>query len=151
MRAQRAGHIIQVSSIGGVAAFPTIGMYHASKWGLEGFSEALAYEVAEFGIKVTLVEPSGFATDWAGASAKHATPLAAYAPAHSVIAERRKQLPPGDPRGTVKAILQLVDSEDPPLRLLLGSAAVQIATTLYQRKLATWKAWEDVSRNADKP
>jgi NAD(P)-dependent dehydrogenase (short-subunit alcohol dehydrogenase family) len=151
MRAQRAGHIIQVSSIGGVAAFPTIGMYHASKWGLEGFSEALAYEVAEFGIKVTLVEPSGFATDWAGASAKHATPMAAYAPAHAVIAERRKQVPPGDPRGTVKAILQLVDSEDPPLRLLLGSAAVQIATTLYQRKLATWKAWEDVSRNADKP
>ncbi len=129
------------------AAFPNIGIYHASKWGLEGFSEALSYEVAEFGIKVTLVEPSGFATDWAGSSAKQATPIAAYAPAHAAMAERRKRFTPGDPKGTVKAILQLVDSEDPPLRLLLGSAAVQIAMTLYQRKLATWKAWEGVSKD----
>jgi NAD(P)-dependent dehydrogenase (short-subunit alcohol dehydrogenase family) len=151
MRAQQAGHILQVSSIGGVAAFPSIGIYHASKWGLEGFSEALSHEVAEFGIKVTLVEPSGFSTDWAGASAKQATPIAAYAPAHAAMAERRKYLPPADPQGTVKAILQLVDSDDPPLRLLLGSAAVKIATTLYPQKLATWKAWEEVSRNADKP
>jgi NAD(P)-dependent dehydrogenase (short-subunit alcohol dehydrogenase family) len=151
MRAQRSGHLLQVSSIGGVAAFPSIGIYHASKWGLEGFSEALSREVAEFGIKVTLVEPSGFSTDWAGASAKFATPIDVYAPARAAMAERRKQLPAADPRGTVKAILQLVDSDDPPLRLLLGSAAVQIATTLYPQKLATWKAWEDVSRNADKP
>jgi NAD(P)-dependent dehydrogenase (short-subunit alcohol dehydrogenase family) len=150
MRAQRAGHILQVSSIGGVAAFPNIGIYHASKWGLEGFSEALSYEVAEFGIKVTLVEPSGFSTDWAGPSAKTATPIAAYAPAHAAMAERRKRFTPGDPKGTVKAILQLVDSSDPPLRLLLGCAAVQIATMLYPQKLATWKAWEEVSKDADK-
>src|ERR1700723_1259053 len=75
MRAQKSGHIIQISSIGGVNAFPTIGLYHASKWGLEGFSQALAAEVAGFGIKVTIVEPGGFATDWGGASAKHAKPM----------------------------------------------------------------------------
>ena len=66
MREQRSGHIIQVSSIGGVNAFPTLGMYHASKWGLEAFSQSLAAEVAGFGIKVTIIEPGGYSTDWAG-------------------------------------------------------------------------------------
>jgi NAD(P)-dependent dehydrogenase (short-subunit alcohol dehydrogenase family) len=74
LRAQRSGHIIQVSSIGGISAFPNVGIYHASKWALEGFSQALAQEVASFGVHVTLVEPGGFSTDWAGSSAKHATP-----------------------------------------------------------------------------
>jgi NAD(P)-dependent dehydrogenase (short-subunit alcohol dehydrogenase family) len=75
MRAQGSGHIIQVSSIGGVNAFPTIGLYHASKWGLEGFSQALSAEVAAFGIKVTIVEPGGYATDWGGSSAIRATAI----------------------------------------------------------------------------
>src|SRR5580704_188782 len=70
MRAQRSGHIIQISSIGGITAFPAVGLYHASKWGLEGLSQSLAAEVAGFGIKVTIVEPGGFATEWGGASAK---------------------------------------------------------------------------------
>lgn len=78
LRAQGSGHILQVSSIGGVTAFPNVGMYHASKWALEGISQALAQEVAAFGIKVTLIEPTGYSTDWAGPSARHATPLAAY-------------------------------------------------------------------------
>src|SRR5271168_1996046 len=78
MRAQKSGHIIQVSSIGGVNAFPTVGLYHASKWALEGFSQSLAAEVASFGIKVTIVEPGGFATDWGGASAKRAAEMAVY-------------------------------------------------------------------------
>jgi NAD(P)-dependent dehydrogenase (short-subunit alcohol dehydrogenase family) len=151
LRARRAGHILQVSSVGGVGAFPNIGIYHASKWGLEGLSEALAQEVAAFGIKVTLVEPSGFSTDWAGASAKNAAPLAAYEPARAAMIERRKLSPQADPRGTVKAILQLVDAPDPPLRLLLGSAAVRIANALYPQRLATWKSWEAVSIAADKP
>src|SRR5579859_3724474 len=75
MRAQRSGHILQVSSIGGVNAFPTLGLYHASKWALEGFSQSLAAEVAGFGIKVTLIEPGGYATDWSGPSAVRAAPL----------------------------------------------------------------------------
>ncbi|HWF22120.1 MAG TPA: SDR family NAD(P)-dependent oxidoreductase [Acidimicrobiales bacterium] len=79
MRAQRSGHIIQVSSIGGISAFPTVGAYHASKWALEGFSQAISQEVADFGIKVTLIEPGGFSTDWAGPASKHSDENPAYA------------------------------------------------------------------------
>src|ERR1700693_1492457 len=100
MRAQGSGHIIQVSSIGGVNAFPTIGLYHASKWGLEGFSQALSAEVAAFGIKVTIVEPGGYATDWGGSSAIHATPIPAYDPARARIAAFRSNNVPGDPEAT---------------------------------------------------
>ena len=82
LREQGSGHLLQVSSIGGISAFPNIGIYNASKWALEGFSQALAAEVADFGIKVTLIEPGGFDTDWGGASAKHATPLPAYQRSH---------------------------------------------------------------------
>src|SRR5271170_5441222 len=93
LREQRSGHFIQVSSIGGVVAFAGIGMYHASKWGLEGFSEALALEVAEFGINVTLVEPGGFDTDWGGSSAVRADPMEPYADAHAKMAARASELP----------------------------------------------------------
>ena len=78
LREQGGGHIIQVSSIGGVSAFMNTGAYHASKWALEGFSQSLSPEVAGFGIKVTLIEPTGYSTDWSGSSAKHATPLRVY-------------------------------------------------------------------------
>src|SRR3546814_11924030 len=87
MREQGSGHIIQVSSIGGISAFANLSAYHASKWALEGFSQALAQEVAEFGIKVTLIEPGGFATDWAGPSSRHSDPL----PAYDAARERRSQ------------------------------------------------------------
>src|SRR5216683_530176 len=97
MRAQKSGHIIQVSSIGGVNAFPTIGLYHASKWGLEGFSQSLAAEVAGFGIKVTIVEPGGFATDWGGPSAQRAAQMPAYDGARAAIAGFRSTNIPGDP------------------------------------------------------
>ena len=88
LRAQGSGHILQVSSIGGISAFPTVGIYHASKWALEGISQALAQEVAGFGIKVTLIEPGGFSTDWGGSSAGHATPIAAYDGVREVAANR---------------------------------------------------------------
>src|SRR3954466_10573229 len=81
LRAQGSGHILQVSSIGGISAFPNVGIYHASKWALEGFSQTLAQEVAPFGVHVTLIEPGGFATDWAGPSAKHSAPRPVYAEA----------------------------------------------------------------------
>jgi NAD(P)-dependent dehydrogenase (short-subunit alcohol dehydrogenase family) len=110
MRAQKSGHIIQVSSIGGVNAFPTIGLYHASKWALEGFSQALAQEVAPFGISVTLVEPGGYATEWGGASAKHAVPIPAYEGVRAAIAAFRKGSIPGDPEATGAAILKLAAS-----------------------------------------
>src|SRR5271167_4302619 len=100
MRAQGSGHIIQVSSIGGVNAFPTVGLYHASKWGLEGFSQSLATEVAGFGIKVTIVEPVGFATDWSGPSAKRATKMAVYDGARAAIQGIRTRGVRGDPIAT---------------------------------------------------
>jgi NAD(P)-dependent dehydrogenase (short-subunit alcohol dehydrogenase family) len=95
LREQGSGHIIQVSSIGGVSAFMNTGAYHASKWALEGFSQSLSAEVASFGIKVTLVEPTGYSTDWSGSSAKHATPLPAYDQIRDSAAKARAS---GSPR-----------------------------------------------------
>ena len=108
LREQGSGHIIQVSSIGGVQAFPTIGMYHASKWGLEGFSQSLAGEVAGFGIKVTLVEPTGYSTDWGGPSAVRAESIAAYEPVREQLAARFGAVRGrrGDPHATGPAILE---------------------------------------------
>jgi NAD(P)-dependent dehydrogenase (short-subunit alcohol dehydrogenase family) len=148
MRAQRSGHIIQVSSIGGVNAFPTIGLYHASKWGLEGFSQALAAEVAAFGIKVTLVEPGGYATDWGGASAIRATPIAAYDSARERIAEFRRNNTPGDPQATGPAILKLVDAQDPPLRIFFGSGGLAMTRAEYARRLENWEKWNALSVEA---
>src|SRR5580704_17924675 len=87
----RRGHIIQVSSIGGISAFMNTGAYHASKWALEGFSQSLSLEVGRFGIKVTLVEPAGYSTDWSGSSAVHSTPLPAYDGAREEALQSRKK------------------------------------------------------------
>ena len=148
LRAQRSGHIIQVSSIGGVNAFPTVGLYHASKWALEGFSQSLASEVAEFGIKVTLVEPGGYATDWGGPSAKRARPLAAYDGARAAIAAFRSGNVPGDPDATGPAILKLVDAKDPPLRIFFGSSGLRMTRLEYAKRLETWQQWNPLSLEA---
>jgi NAD(P)-dependent dehydrogenase (short-subunit alcohol dehydrogenase family) len=148
MRAQGSGHILQVSSIGGVNAFPTVGLYHASKWGLEGFSQSLAAEVAGFGIKVTLIEPGGYATDWGGASAKRATPMPAYDGARAAIAAFRGKNIPGDPDATGPAILKLVDAKDPPLRIFFGSGGLPMTRTEYAKRIETWERWNHVSMEA---
>jgi NAD(P)-dependent dehydrogenase (short-subunit alcohol dehydrogenase family) len=148
MRAQGSGHIIQVSSIGGVNAFPTVGLYHASKWGLEGFSQSLAAEVAGFGIKVTIVEPGGFATDWSGPSAKRAAPMAVYDSARAAIAAFRSSSIPGDPDATGPAILKVVDATDPPLRIFFGSGGLPMTRAEYARRIETWEKWSDVSMEA---
>ena len=148
MRAQQSGHIIQVSSIGGVNAFPTIGLYHASKWGLEGFSQALAAEVAAFGIKVTIVEPGGYATDWSGPSAKRATPIAAYDDLRAARERFRSGFVPGDPEATGPAILKVVDAEDPPLRVFFGSSGLAMTKAEYARRIETWEKWNDLSLEA---
>ncbi len=145
MRAQGSGHIIQVSSIGGVNAFPTVGLYHASKWGLEGFSQSLATEVAGFGIKVTLVEPGGFATDWGGPSAIRATPMPAYDAARAAIASWRSGNVPGDPDATGPAILKVVDAAEPPLRIFFGASGLPMTKAEYARRIETWEKWNDVS------
>jgi NAD(P)-dependent dehydrogenase (short-subunit alcohol dehydrogenase family) len=148
MRAQGSGHIIQVSSIGGVNAFPTIGLYHASKWALEGFSQSLAAEVAEFGIKVTIVEPGGYATEWGGASAKRAAQLSAYDGARAKIAAFRSGNIPGDPDATGPAILKLVDAEQPPLRIFFGSGGLPLTRAEYARRIETWEKWNALSIEA---
>ena len=148
MRAQGSGHIIQISSIGGVNAFPTIGLYHASKWGLEGFSQALAAEVAAFGIKVTIVEPAGYATDWGGPSAIRATANPAYDAAHAAITAFRTSVVPGDPAATGPAMLKLVDAQDPPLRIFFGSAGLPMTRAEYAKRIDTWEKWNALSVEA---
>jgi NAD(P)-dependent dehydrogenase (short-subunit alcohol dehydrogenase family) len=148
LRGQGSGHILQVSSIGGIAAFPLVGVYNASKWGLEGFSEALAAEVAPHGIKVTLVEPGPYATDWAGSSGVRATPIDAYDDLRAARAEAAADRPSPGPEVTAEAILTLVDADEPPLRLFLGSFPLAIAERAYADRLATWRAWQPVSERA---
>jgi NAD(P)-dependent dehydrogenase (short-subunit alcohol dehydrogenase family) len=150
LREQGGGHIIQVSSIGGISAFANIGMYHASKWALEGFSQALASEVAGFAIKVTIIEPGGFSTDWGGSSAKHATALPAYDAAREVSAQYRaaRQSTPGVPFATREAILKIVDAPNPPLRIFFGDGPLAIAEADYASRLALWREWEPVSIEA---
>jgi NAD(P)-dependent dehydrogenase (short-subunit alcohol dehydrogenase family) len=147
MRAQRSGHIIQVSSLGGITAFPAIGAYHASKWALEGFSQSLAQEVAGFGIKVTLIEPGGYTTDWVGPSAKRSKENPAYANVREAQT-RSWAASPGDPRATRGAILKVVDADDPPLRIFFGKAPIDVATKEYESRLATWNQWQPVSVEA---
>jgi NAD(P)-dependent dehydrogenase (short-subunit alcohol dehydrogenase family) len=150
LREQGGGHIVQVSSIGGISAFPNIGAYHASKWALEGFSQALAQEVADFGIRVTVIEPGGFSTDWGGSSARHASPLPAYDGVRDKAAEfrRTRTQSQGDPSASARAVLKVIDSENPPLRVFFGDGPLQIATDDYESRLATWRAWESVSIEA---
>jgi NAD(P)-dependent dehydrogenase (short-subunit alcohol dehydrogenase family) len=150
LREQRSGHILQVSSIGGISAFPNIGIYNASKWALEAFSQSLAQEVADFGVKVTLIEPGGYSTDWGGSSAKHATPLPAYDEFRAKAAEERKARigSPGDPVATREAVLKVVDAENPPLRIFFGYGPLGIATRDYESRLAQWREWEPVSIEA---
>ena len=146
LRAQGSGHFLQVSSIGGITAFASIGMYHASKWALEGLSQSLAQEVAGFGIKVTLIEPGGYATDWGGSSARHAAPLPAYDEVREQAANRpSRRSSPGDPVATRGAVLTLVDSENPPLRVFFGEAPLAIATADYESRLASWNQWQPLS------
>lgn len=150
LRAQGGGHILQVSSVGGISAFPNIGIYNASKWALEGFSQALAQEVADFGIKVTLIEPGGFETDWGGASAKHASQNPAYDAYRVKAAEQRKvrMSTPGNPGATAAVVLQLVDMDEPPLRVFFGTAAPAIAKPDYESRLALWDKFNYLSVEA---
>jgi NAD(P)-dependent dehydrogenase (short-subunit alcohol dehydrogenase family) len=155
LRAQRGGHVVQISSVGGVAGFPMVGLYNASKFALEGLSEALAQEVAEFGIKVTLVEPGALRTDWPQASLSLAAPVDAYANARAerleAMADEYEGRQPGDPRRVAAAILELVDAPRPPLRLLAGSGAFDVATARLRSQLAEWAAWEQTARATDFP
>lgn len=149
LRAQGSGHILQISSIAALGGFPSTGLYSASKFALEGMSEALAAEAATFGVKLTIVQPGGYWTDlYSHVTAT--TPSDAYT---SLRAELERQWAEGsvdsDPRLAADAMLILVDSDNPPLRLLLGSMVYDLAQNLTSQRAETWAAWEDVSRAAE--
>ncbi|MFE3450799.1 SDR family oxidoreductase [Nonomuraea sp. NPDC059194] len=150
LRAQGAGHIVQISSIAALGGFPSTGLYSASKFALEGMSEALAMEAAAFGVKVTIVQPGGYWTDLY-TSMTSTTPAEPYGPLRDELA---KQWAEGsidsDPRLAAEAMLKLVDSENPPLRLLLGSMVYDLAIDISRRRMEVWAEWEQVSRDAEK-
>ncbi|MEV0218540.1 SDR family NAD(P)-dependent oxidoreductase [Streptomyces sp. NPDC050704] len=148
LRAQGGGHIVQISSIAGILGIPGGGAYAASKWAMEGMSEALAAEVAGQNIKVTIVEPGGFATDGPGVSARHAEPNPLYDDVRTALAANMDLTTMGDPKAAGPALLKIVDAENPPLRVLFGTPPVQMIKDHYARKLATWAEWEHVSHAA---
>ncbi|WP_052849774.1 SDR family oxidoreductase [Streptomyces avicenniae] len=150
LRAQGSGHIVQISSIGALGGHPSTGLYSASKFALEGMSEALAQEAAEFGVRLTLVEPGGYWTDLY-LSMTSADPLPAYDPLRARLAEHAGESTDSLPHLAAEAVLKLVDSDDPPLRLLLGSAVYDHAMDTTRRRRETWEAWEEISRAAEHP
>jgi NAD(P)-dependent dehydrogenase (short-subunit alcohol dehydrogenase family) len=147
LRKQGSGHILGVSSGLGITALPFIGFYCATKWAVEALHESLAQEVRPFGIKVTLVEPGAYATDF-GKSAQIAGVLEPYAEFGKQFLMRLVDLERGDPDATAEAVLKLVDADNPPLRLGLGTSILPRARAAYAERLATWEAWEDVSNAA---
>jgi len=147
LRKQGSGHILGVSSGLGIAALPMIGFYSATKWAVEALHEALAQEVRAFGLKVTIVEPGAYATDF-GKSSEIADALEPYVEFRKQFLTHLVNVEQGDPEATAEAILKLVDAENPPLRLGLGTSILPRARTAYAERLKTWEAWEDVSNAA---
>lgn len=149
-RSQGKGHIIQLSSVLGINSLPTMGLYSATKFAVEGLSEALQAEVEDFGINVTLIEPNSFKTDFFGSSAIESTPIEAYEKVTSDFKNGDGVKPEniGEPNATVEAILKIVDAEKPPLRLFLGKLAYPWTQYTYDEKMKTWEAWKEVSAKA---
>lgn len=146
LREQGRGHILGVSSVAGLVAHPVSGAYHMSKWAVEAMHEALAAEIAPFGIKVTLLEPGAYATDFSSAASLK------MAPGLDVYAELRRQafaagaaMAFGDPQATVPAVFAVVDAQEPPLRLFLGTEGLPVVRAAYAARIATWESWEAVS------
>jgi NAD(P)-dependent dehydrogenase (short-subunit alcohol dehydrogenase family) len=155
MRARRYGFIVNVSSIGGFVAFPTVGYYNATKFAVNGFSEALQKEVAPLGIKVVIVQPSGFRTDWAGRSANEARhtidDYATTAGANKESIRGYSGQQPGDPARAAAAIIKAVEADNPPLRLLLGRAALNNARLKLDELKTDFDTWAETSEGADFP
>jgi len=155
MRAQRSGHIVNIASIGGLVGFPAVGFYNATKFAVDGLSESLSKEVAPLGIKVTVIAPSGFRTDWAGRSAENSPiVIADYADTAGANKSNIRGYSgnqPGDPALAAKAIVKAVESENPPLRLLLGKGALKGARQKLELLQKDFDAWEETTIGADGP
>ena len=147
LRQQGSGHILGVSSSLGIVPMPLIGFYAASKAAVESLHETMAQEIKQFGLKVTLIEPGAYATDF-GKSAKRADGMEVYDEFRQQVMAKLGTQKRGDPRATPEAILKVVDAENPPLRLALGSTILPAARAVYADRIATWEAWEGVSNAA---
>jgi len=155
MRKQRSGHVVNIASIGGLVSFPAVGFYNATKFAVDGFSESLAKETAPLGIKVTVIAPSGFRTDWAGRSANNSKIIIEdYA---TTAGQNKNNIrgysgnQPGDPVKAAKAIIKAVKSEKPPMRLLLGAAALRGARNKLNELKNDFDTWEETTVGADAP
>ncbi|KRG43162.1 oxidoreductase [Stenotrophomonas panacihumi] len=154
MRAQRSGHLVQLSSVGGRIGAPGRAPYSAAKWGVEGFSESLALEMALIGVHVTIVEPGGFRTDFAGASTELREGRAEYDAVVGATARRQRDYDgrqPGDPARAAQAILALAAMPQPPLRIALGSDAAEAIEAADTRRLEELRRWRALSVSTDFP
>ncbi|MEU6697723.1 oxidoreductase [Pseudonocardia sp. NPDC046786] len=155
MRARRSGHILGVTSMGGLRTFPGLAAYHGSKYALEGILDALAREVAGFGVRVTAIEPGSFRTDWAGRSMVRSERTV---PDYDTLIEPRREARRsgsgrqlGDPAKAAAAVLQVVGSANPPVHLLLGSDAVELVGQARAEMSAEFAEWEALARSTDFP
>ena len=148
VRQQGFGHILQLSSIGGLLSLPGVSMYHATKYAMEGICDSLYQELKDFGVKVTLIEPASFETDFATRSAKSAIPNAVYDP----VREKRKLASKGGTVGklesTTPILLKLVDHPNPPLRFLMGVNVFERVEAEYKSRIEEWKTWYHESNEA---
>jgi NAD(P)-dependent dehydrogenase (short-subunit alcohol dehydrogenase family) len=155
LRAQGGGRVIQISSYGGQVAFPGNSLYHATKWGIEGFVESVAQEVAPFGIGLTLVEPGGARTEFRYGSAQVAELMPIYdeTPAHSFLRmlDPKSGLAPGDPARMAARIIESVDVEPAPLRMVLGSQALESTLTTLRKRIASFEAQTELAASTDFP
>jgi NAD(P)-dependent dehydrogenase (short-subunit alcohol dehydrogenase family) len=155
LRAQGSGRIIQLSSYGGQVAFAGNSLYHATKWGIEGFCESVAQEVAPFGIGMTIVEPGGARTEFRYGSAQVATLLPVYddTPAHSFLRmlDPKNGVAPGDPARMAARIIESVDVEPAPLRLVLGSQALESTLTTLRQRIASFETQTELAASTDYP
>lgn len=149
LRKQGSGHIVGVSSTLGMVSMPLIGFYCATKWAVEALHESLAKEVGGFGIKVSIIEPGAYATEFGSPqSIKLSAGNEAYEGLRTQIIAGLQGMTRGEPNSTASAVLKLVDSENPPLRLMLGSGGLPEMRALYAERLETWTAWSDVANAA---
>jgi NAD(P)-dependent dehydrogenase (short-subunit alcohol dehydrogenase family) len=145
LREQKSGHILNITSVGGQVSFPTFGMYHGTKYAIEGVSESLAKEVAPFGIKVIIVEPGAFKTDFATRSLARAERIAAYQPLYEALFKAFEGGVYGDPARAAQAMIKVVEAEEPPLRLALGADALHLIRQKFDAELDEYKRWESVT------
>lgn len=154
MRARKSGHIVQISSVAGVGGFPALGLYCASKWALEGLSESMVDELKPFGIKMTIIQPGAFRTDWAGDDSMIRADRHEAYEFLSAGRERFRSIggtQAGDPVRASKALVELCDMPEPPLRVVFGRDATANAIGITERRLEGWKTWQAFGEATDFP